>query len=110
MKTVVVITCAMVSLGLLAGCGGGNSTSPPAQNTSPANNSSPVVQPEVYAQKKMDLSSLTQAVQQYKAAEGNYPKTLQDLVPDYIAKIPAAPPGYKINYDPDSGSVTVMQQ
>lgn len=110
MKIVFVIALTTVSAGLLTGCGDSNSSSPPAQSATPANNSSPVVQPEVYAQKKMDLSSLTQAVQQYKAAEGNYPKTLQDLVPDYIAKIPAAPPGYKINYDPDSGSVTVVQQ
>ena len=92
-----------------AGCGdSSNSTTPPA-NTS-ANNSSPVVQPEVYAEKKVDVASLNQAVQQYNAAEGHYPATLQDLVPTYIAKIPPAPPGSKIDYDSSSGAVTVVQQ
>jgi hypothetical protein len=109
MKNGVLIACTVASALLFAGCGGSsNSTTPPA-NTS-ANNSSPVVQPEVFAQKKMDLASLTQAVQQYNVAEGHYPATLQDLVPTYIAKVPAAPPGYKLNYDSNSGAVTVVQQ
>jgi hypothetical protein len=93
---------------LSAGCGdSSNSTSP--SNTS-ANNSSPIVQPEVFAQKKVDVASLNQAVQQYNAAEGHYPTTLQDVVPTYIAKIPPAPPGSKLNYDSSSGAVTVVQQ
>jgi hypothetical protein len=110
MKNGVLIACAVASAFLFAGCdGSSNSTPPPANNTS-ANNSSPVVQPEVYAQKKMDTASLTQAIQQYNAAESHYPATLQDLVPTYIAKIPDAPPGYKFSYDSSSGTLTVVQQ
>lgn len=58
----------------------------------------------------MDVSSLTQAVQQYNAAEGHYPKSLADLAPTYLAKVPAAPAGYKIDYNPDNGAVNVSQQ
>jgi len=58
----------------------------------------------------MDVASLTQAIQQFNAAEGHYPKDLQELVPNYIAQVPAAPPGYTINYDPNAGTVTVKHQ
>ena len=110
MKNAILIVCAVTSTFLVAGCGGSfNSTTPPANNTS-ANNSSPVVQPEAFAQKKVDVASLNQAVQQYNAAESHYPATLKDLVPTYLAKIPPAPPGYKLNYDSSSGVVTIVQQ
>jgi hypothetical protein len=109
MKNAILVVCAVASTFLVAGCGGSSNSTTPANNTS-ANNSSPVVQPEVFAQKKVDTASLTQAVQQYNAAEGHYPATLQDLVPTYLAKVPDAPPGYKINYDSNSGAVTLMQQ
>jgi hypothetical protein len=93
---------------LFAGCGG-SSSSTPAANTQ-ASSSSPVVQPEIYAQQKVDVASLNQALQQYNAAEGHYPATLQDLVPNYIAKVPDAPAGETINYDANAGTVTVTHQ
>lgn len=94
----------------LAGCTGGSSNSnPPATNTS-ASSSSPVIQPEIYAQKKMDLASLNQAVQQYHATEGHYPDNLQELAPNYIEKVPEAPAGYKIDYDANSGAVSMDKQ
>jgi ABC-type glycerol-3-phosphate transport system substrate-binding protein len=95
---------------VLAGCSGGSSSSTPAQSNTTANNSSPIVQPEIYAQQKVDVASLNQAIQQYNASEGHNPQTLQDLVPNYLAKIPQAPSGYKINYDAASGSASVVKQ
>ena len=95
---------------VLAGCGGGSSSNTPTQTNTMSNNSSPIVQPEIYAQQKADVASLTQAIQQYNAAEGHYPQTLQDLAPNYIAKVPQAPAGYKFSYDPNSGSVSAVQQ
>lgn len=95
----------------LAGCtGGSNNAGPSAQTNTAANNTSPIVQPEIYAQQKTEMASLNQAVQQYKAAEGQYPQNLQQLVPDYLAKIPPAPAGCKIAYDPHSGVVSVARQ
>ena len=109
MKAFFFITISAVLVLALAGCGGSNSTNPPAQ-TNAANNSSSVTQPEIYAQKKADLASLSQAIQQFKTAEGRNPKDLQELTPNYIARIPDAPAGYKINYDANSGAVSLMQQ
>lgn len=109
MKTSFLIAFGAACIVVLSGCGG-DSSSTTTQSNASANNSSPVVQPEVYAQKKVDLAALNQAVQQYNTSEGHYPQSLQDLVPNYISKIPNAPAGYKFNYDANSGSVTLVQQ
>jgi hypothetical protein len=42
--------------------------------------------------------------------EGRYPKTLEELTPAYISKIPPAPLGYKIEYDAVKGEVKVVKQ
>ena len=106
MKILVPAALAVASAFLYTGCGGSSSSTPAQTNAT----TSAVVQPEVYAQKKMDVAALTQAVQQYNATEGHYPSSLQDLAPNYIAKIPEAPAGYKLNYDSNNGSVTLVQQ
>jgi hypothetical protein len=111
MKTLFLIAFAAASILTLSGCGDGNSSSSaPAQNTSAANNSNPIKQPIDYAEKKAGLASLTEAVRQYNVQEGHYPQTLQDLMPNYIGKIPDAPTGYKWNYDATAGIVTMAQQ
>ena len=94
----------------LAGCGGGNSNTAPASTNAAAANNNPVAQPEIFAQKKLDVSALNQALHQYNAAEGHYPKDLKELAPSYIGKVPEAPNGYKFNYDANAGSVTMVQQ
>lgn len=121
MKTAFSIGLAGAIALLAAGCTGGSNNDQATQtNTSTQNNSqtvqnsgannSPVVQPEIYAQRKSEVAGLTQAIQQYNAAEGHYPKTLQDLTPDYIARVPQPPAGYKLNYDPNSGAVNMVRQ
>jgi ABC-type glycerol-3-phosphate transport system substrate-binding protein len=97
-----------VASALVAGCGGGSSSSPATNATT--NASSPLAQPEIFAQKKTDVAALTQAVQQYNATEGHYPKDLSELAPNYIAKVPEVPAGYKLNYDSNNGTVTLVQQ
>ena len=110
----------MVSLAavaaLLSGCGDSSKPGTPANTASnvvnaPMNYVSASVQAEKYAQKQIDLAALNQAVQQFQAGEGRLPKSLQELVDThYIRTIPAAPVGYKINYDPNTGAVTVVKQ
>ena len=63
-----------------------------------------------YAIKQIDLSYLHEAIEQFGAAEGHYPKDLNALVPNYIGKVPAAPYGSKIDYDPNTGTVKVVPQ
>jgi hypothetical protein len=62
------------------------------------------------ADKTLDVSYLNQAVQLFNVQEGRYPKTLEELTPNYVSKIPTAPLGYKIDYDATKGEVKVVKQ
>jgi hypothetical protein len=107
---------------LLTGCSRSNSSSHP-QGTSPtqtpntAESAQPsggylhsLMQADKSAVKTIDVSYLNQAVQLFNTQEGHLPKDLNELVPNYVAKIPAAPYGYQIVYDATSGLVTVVKQ
>ena len=110
MKSQLLFAVAGATVLALAGCSGGSSNSnAPATNTT-STSSSPLVQSQVYAQQKIAVSSLNQAVQQYHAAEGHYPANLQELAPNYIEKVPQAPAGYTISYDANSGAVSMPKQ
>lgn len=62
------------------------------------------------ADKTVSSASLVQAVKMFSAEEGRLPKTLQELVPAYIQKIPAPPAGMKYHYDPQTGVIKVVPQ
>jgi hypothetical protein len=106
----------------VVGCGNKSSSSTQAANPAaapvPATNAAPssanylgtLVAAQQSADKKLDTAYLNQAIQQYNVDQGHFPKTLQDLVPNYIAKLPQPPIGYQLKYDPTAGSVTVVQQ
>ena len=110
----------------LAGCGDDNSTktsqvtnSVPATNvnyntgnplTAPVDYLGAVMQAQKYAEKQIDLASVNQAIQAFNAGEGRFPKDLQEMIPNYLAKIPEAPYGYKIVYDANAGTVQVVKQ
>jgi hypothetical protein len=112
----------------LAGCGKSNSnnpTPPPGTNapgaTPQTTNTAEVAKPsggylgalmqaDRSAVKTIDVSYLNQAVQLFNTQEGRLPKDLNELVPNYVAKLPPAPYGYRINYEPASGTVTVVKQ
>jgi hypothetical protein len=108
-----------------AGCGKSSSSkSPPgtpvkptSQPTNTAAAAQPaggylgaLVQADKYAVKTIDVSFLNQAVQLFNTQEGRLPKDLNELVPNYVAKLPAAPYGSKIVYDAASGVVTVVKE
>jgi len=110
----------------LVGCGKSTSN-PPAQNTNtisqpkPTTNTAEVAKPSggylgalvqanQYAVKTIDISYLNQAVQLFQTQEGRLPKDLNELVPNYVAKLPYAPYGSRLNYDATSGAVTVVKQ
>jgi len=121
MKTqFLVLTAAAV---LLAGCGGKNSgnSMPPTHSTANGTNkigfaTAPVdylntlVQADKNMTKTIDVSYLNEALSQFNVQEGHYPRTLQDLVPNYVAKLPTPPYGYKLDYDANNGTVKVAPQ
>src|ERR1039457_1479771 len=109
---------------LLAGCGKNNSNSsshPQGTNSSQPTNKVESAQPsggylhslmqaDKYAVKTIDVSYLNQAVQLFNTQEGRLPKDLNELVPNYVGKLPATPYGTKLDYDPNTGQVKVVQQ
>jgi hypothetical protein len=106
---------------LLTGCGNNSSSTNKATNTVPqaasgnsANAGADYLgaagQAQRYSINQIALAQVKQAIQQYNAAEGHYPKNLQELIPNYLAKIPAQPAGYQLSYDPATGQVKVVQQ
>jgi len=110
---------------LLAGCGKNNSSPhPQGTNTSQTTNTTDSAHPapssadylgtlmraDKYAVKTIDVSYLNNAVQLFNTQEGRLPKDLNELVPNYVGKLPATPYGTKLDYDPNTGQVKVVQQ
>jgi hypothetical protein len=79
--------------------------------TAPVDYLGAVAQAQQTAIKKIDLSYITHAIQQFNAEEGRNPKDLDELVSThYLNKIPAAPFGKKLQYDATTGAVTVVNK
>ena len=99
---------------LLMGCGRSDPAEGQAQATKPASN--PLLAPVDYlgataagkksAEKTVHLAPVLSALQQFHAAEDRYPAQLQELVQaGFLARVPEAPPGQSLRYDPTDGSV-----
>ena len=94
---------------LVAGCD--KSSNSQSQNVNPADvTNNTLVNAKRTADKTIDVSYLNQALQLFNVQEGRYPKTLEELTPKYVAKIPDAPLGYKISYDAKKGEVSVVRE
>ena len=103
---------------LLTGCGNKHSGKPASstKSTAGSTNSSSInylgtlMQADKNVTKTIDVSYLNEAIQQFNVQEGHYPKDLQELVPNYVAKLPNPPYGYKLDYDANGGTVKVVPQ
>jgi hypothetical protein len=94
---------------LLAGCDKNSSSQSQATNPADVTNNV-LVNAKRTADKTIDVSYLNQALQLFNVQEGRYPKTLDELTPKYVAKIPDAPLGFKIVYDAAKGEVKVERE
>jgi uncharacterized lipoprotein YajG len=102
---------------LLAGCGekAAQKTTQAVNAVSnvvdaPLNYVGAVVQAQKHAENVIDVSYINQDIQMFNASEGRYPKDLQELIPNYLGKMPAVPYGYKLDYDATAGTVKVVPQ
>ena len=110
-----IFSAAAISGLLLTGCGDNSKTTKvvnAATNVvdAPANYVGAVAQAQKYSEKVIDVSYINQDIQMFNAAEGHYPKTLQEMIPNYLAKMPVMPAGYKLDYDPATGTVKVVKE
>ena len=100
----------------LSGCGGKKEEAVPAKSstsggnplTAPADYLGAVSKAKQSADKTLVTAGLTQAIQQFYAQEGRFPKDLKELVsPNYLSALPAPPAGMKFNYNPATGELKV---
>jgi hypothetical protein len=103
----------------LAGCGKKETPTTASSTNDNYSSGNPLTAPVDYlgavakakksADKTIETVSLNQAIQQFNAAEGRYPKDLNELVTaKYLTKIPEAPYGMQIVYDASKGEVKVV--
>jgi hypothetical protein len=101
------------------GCGDNSSKS--ASGTNTATGGSVLTAPVDYlgaaakaqqnAVKTIDTTSLDKSIQLFNVEKGRNPKDLNELVSEkYIKEIPTPPYGTKIDYDANSGRVSVVKQ
>lgn len=76
----------------------------------PLNYVGAVVQAQKYAEKVIDVSYINQDIQMFNASEGRYPKDLQELIPNYLPKMPKMPLGYKLVYDTNTYTVSAVKE
>lgn len=103
------------AMAFVAGCGDSSKPGTAANSvsnavTAPVNYLGAVVEAQKHAEKVIDVSYVNQDIQLFNASEGRYPKDLQEMIPTYLAKIPAVPIGYKLVYDQVTHTVSVVKQ
>ena len=101
------------------GCGNKSSSGSSQTNTTTGNN--PLNAPADYlgglansrdhAVGVLDIASLNQAVSTFNATEGRFPKDLNELVTNkLISEIPPTPRGKKLDYNPATGEVKLVDE
>ena len=105
----------IAALAFWTGCGKDSKTAHTVNTVSnlvdaPVNYLGAVVQAKKYAENQIDVSYINQDIQMFNASEGHYPRDLQEMVPNYLAKIPDMPLGYKLIYDTNSWTVKAVRQ
>ena len=114
----VLLGLVMAALVSMSACGKREAATP-APATNAATTGNPITAPADYlgavskakkvSEKTIDTAYLNQAIQMFHAAEGRYPKDLNELVAEkYIPRIPDAPYNMKIVYDGASGQVKIV--
>ena len=100
---------------LVSGCGDSSKPGTTANSVSnvvaaPVNYLGAVVEAQKHAEKVIDVAYINQDIQLFNASEGRYPKDLQELIPNYLGKMPVVPLGYKIVYDTTTYTVKVVKE
>src|SRR5476651_26794 len=95
----------------LTGCGDDSSKKPAADTNAaaPGGYLGAIVQAKNHSEKVIDVAYINQDIQLFNASEGRYPKDLQELIPNYLGKMPAVPFGYKLVYDTNTWTVKTVK-
>ena len=102
---------------LLSGCNDGKQ---PVEKTSSSDDANVASAPADYlksaaqsqqkAVKTVDVVAINKAVEAFYVQEGRFPKSLEELEDKGLMRaLPLPPPGMKLNYDTNSGVVTLQK-
>jgi hypothetical protein len=105
---------------LLSGCGEKSNSAAPGTNA-PTADTTPANAPGGYlgamgkaqqnAVKTVDTTSVNQAIQLFNVDQARNPKDLNELVEKkYLPMVPTPPPGSRLEYDANAGTVKVVKQ
>jgi len=111
----ILLSCTLLGCGRKDPPSASTPTNPPAAGgnplTAPVDYLGAVAKAKTVSEKTLDLASLNQAIQLFQASEGRLPKDLDELVAEkYLPRLPAAPNGMKIVYNPARGQVSIVPQ
>ena len=105
---------------LFIGCDEKKSATASPTNAPTSSSGNPITAPVDYlgaaakakqsAQKTVANVGVSQAIKQFYAVEGRFPKDLNELVSkQYLPNIPSPPVGMKYQYNPTTGDLKVVQ-
>jgi len=108
-------SCLLVAGFVFYGC---EKKTPKAGDASSSSSGNPITAPVDYlavqakakkmADKTLSSAGLSQAIGMFQAEKGRLPKDLNELVPDYLPKIPPPPAGMKYDYNASAGTIKVV--
>jgi len=106
---------AVLFVALLAGCNEAKQSSAKSSSsgegsvaTAPVDYLNSAAQAQKKAVKTIDLVAINKAVEAFYVQEGRFPKALEELEAKGLMRaVPLAPAGMKLNYDTNSGVVTM---
>lgn len=109
----------LIAVASVAGCGKESESAAGSKGREPGGAGNPLTAPVDYlgavgaaqrhAEKVADLVPLQHAVQAFQAGEDRLPSNLRELVTEgYLPKLPDAPRGTRIEYNPQTGQVRIV--
>ena len=101
-----------LAAGLLLGCNDARQqpqkTSDSSVASAPADYLKSAAESQKKAVKTIDLVAINKAIEAFYVQEGRFPKSLEEVEEKkFMRAIPLPPPGMMINYDTNSGVVTI---
>ena len=109
MKTLSFLTVIAAAI-FLTGCGNNSSSSSGQGATTGTSVTNTLAGLKNSSDGTIDVSYLNSALALYNTQEGHYPKTLDELKPNYVQQLPILPPGTKLDYDSTNGTVKILVQ
>ncbi|MDB6033016.1 MAG: hypothetical protein JWM16_3354 [Verrucomicrobiales bacterium] len=76
--------------------------------TAPVDYLGAVAKAKKTADKSIDMTGVNQAIKLFQAQEGRNPKSLNELVGDYLPQIPNPPTGMKFEYNPATAEAKLV--